>query len=135
MSLSQRPFGRESVNEFTGHAFRYTFGTWLVANGVDIAVVHELMRHASPRTTLEFYVKARKRLKLGAQEQIQTMLFPGAEQITLTEDLELIADVREQQKRSALRNLESTIFGGEDSDDQPKRDETQMYDDGQDHLM
>jgi len=117
------------------HAFRYTFGTWLVANGVDIAVVHELMRHASPRTTLEFYIKARKRLKLGAQEQIQTMLFPGDKQITLTEDLELIADVKKQQKRSALRDLESTIFGGEDSYDQPERDETQMDDDKQDRLM
>jgi hypothetical protein len=107
----------------------------LVANGADIAVVHELMRHASPRTTLEFYVKARKRLKIAAQGQIQKMLFPGDEQITFTEDLELLADVREQKKTNALRRLESTIFGSIDSDDQPERDEAQMDDDGQDHLM
>ena len=117
------------------HAFRQTFGTWLVANGADIAVVHELMRHASPRTTLEFYVKARKRLKVSAQEQIQKMLFPGNAQITFAEDLELLADVREQQKKNALRRLESTMFGGIDSDDQPERDEVQMDDDRQDHLM
>jgi hypothetical protein len=93
------------------------------------------MRHASPRTTLEFYVKARKRLKVAAQEQIQKMLFPGNAQITFAEDLELLADVREQQKKNALRRLESTMFGGIDSDDQPERDEVQMDDDRQDHLM
>ena len=64
------------------HAFRYTYGSWLIANGVDIRRVHELMRHASPRTTLEFYLKSTKNLKRTAQEGIERLLFPGAEDRT-----------------------------------------------------
>jgi integrase len=49
------------------HAFRYTYGSWLIANGVDIRRVHELMRHASPRTTLEFYLKLEESKTNGAR--------------------------------------------------------------------
>jgi integrase len=66
------------------HAFRYTYGSWLIANGVDIRRVHELMRHASPRTTLEFYLKAPKKLKRTAQEGIEKLLFPSDEDSTLS---------------------------------------------------
>jgi integrase len=81
------------------HAFRYTYGSWLVAIGVDIAVVHQLMRHASPRTTLEFYVKARKKLKRTAQEGIEKLLFPGFEDSALSPDNPEVSDhLREKTK-------------------------------------
>jgi integrase len=81
------------------HAFRYTYGSWLVAIGVDIAVVHQLMRHASPRTTLEFYVKARKKLKRTAQEGIEKLLFPGFEDSALSPENPEVSDhLREKTK-------------------------------------
>jgi integrase len=118
------------------HAFRYTFGTWLVAGGRDIAVVHELMRHASPRTTLEFYVKARKTLKIKAQNSIHKMLFPGdADSPSSIENSDVPGDVRQQQKRDALNRIASMIYGSEPSEAPAEPDDTQIDDDRQDHLM
>ena len=118
------------------HAFRYTYGSWLVAIGVDIAVVHQLIRHASPRTTLEFYVKARKKLKRTAQEGIEKLLFPGNEDSALnSEDPEISDHLREEQKRHALNRIASLIFGGEGSEAPSERDKTRMDDDEQDYLM
>jgi hypothetical protein len=117
------------------HAFRYTYGSWLVAIGVDIAVVHQLMRHASPRTTLEFYVKARKKLKRTAQEGIEKLLFPGFEDsAVIPEDPEGSDHLRERQKRHALNGVASLIFDGEGSEAPSEQDETQI-DDKQDYLM
>jgi hypothetical protein len=111
------------------HAFRYTYGSWLVAIGVDIAVVHQLMRHASPRTTLEFYVKARKKLKRTAQEGIEKLLFPGFEDSALSpEDPEVSDHLRERQKRLALDGIASLIFDGEGSETPSERDQTRTKD-------
>jgi site-specific recombinase XerD len=40
------------------HTFRHTYATLLVANGENVKVVQELMRHASTRFTLEIYSQA-----------------------------------------------------------------------------
>ena len=37
------------------HTFRHTYSTLLIANGENVKVVQELMRHASSRFTLEIY--------------------------------------------------------------------------------
>lgn len=117
------------------HAFRYSYGSWLVANGVDMGVVHELMRHASPRTTLEFYIKARKKRKIRAQDGIERLLFPGAEESTLSwEDSEVPAHIKAMQKRDALDSIASMIFGGEESEAPSERDDTET-DDTEDYMM
>ena len=41
------------------HTFRHTYSTMLIANGENVKVVQELMRHANSRTTLEVYSQAR----------------------------------------------------------------------------
>ena len=98
--------------------------------------MHELMRHASPRTTLEFYVKARKTLKLKAQKGIQKMLFPGdADSASSIEGSDVSGDVRQQQKRNALNHIASMIYGSEPSDVPSEPDDAQIDDDSQDHLM
>ena len=118
------------------HAFRYTYGSWLIANGVDIGVVHELMRHASARTTLQFYVKARKKLKRTAQEGIEKLLFPGDEDSTTSWDyFKFPAHIKERLKRDALDGVASLIFGGEQSEAPSERDEAQKDDDEHDHIM
>lgn len=38
------------------HALRHTFGTRLIANGVDIKTAQALMRHSTPSLTLSIYV-------------------------------------------------------------------------------
>ena len=58
------------------HTFRRSFSTWLKANGADLKVVQELMRHASLRTTMELYTQAPMGAKREAQKKI-------AEQIAL----------------------------------------------------
>jgi hypothetical protein len=94
------------------------------------------MRHASPRTTLEFYVKARKKLKRAAQEGIEKLLFPGDDDSALnSEDPEVSEHLREEQKRHALNGIASLIFGGEGSEAPSERDKTRMDDDEQDYLM
>ncbi|MET3635683.1 tyrosine-type recombinase/integrase [Curtobacterium oceanosedimentum] len=46
----------------TGHSFRHTYGTELVASGVDIRVVQELMRHESLQST-QIYTLVSDQLK------------------------------------------------------------------------
>ena len=40
------------------HTFRHTYSTLLKANGKDVKVVQELMRHANISTTMNIYTKA-----------------------------------------------------------------------------
>jgi hypothetical protein len=89
----------ESDQAVHWHAFRYTDGSWLVAIGVDITVVHQLMLHASPRTTLEFYVKARKKQKRTAQRGIEKLLFPGFEDSAVTPEGPEVSDHHGKDKR------------------------------------
>jgi integrase len=57
------------------HTFRHSYSTLLVANGENVKVVQELMRHASSRFTLEVYSQARIEAKRQAQRRlVQTIL-------------------------------------------------------------
>ena len=58
------------------HTFRHTYSTMLIANGENVKVVQELMRHANSRTTLEVYTQARFSAKREAQQRIVEMIVP-----------------------------------------------------------
>ncbi len=47
-----------------------------MANGENVKVVQELMRHASSRVTLEVYSQARNTAKRQAQERVVQMIIP-----------------------------------------------------------
>jgi hypothetical protein len=49
---------RAGITKWVGfHTFRHTYSTLLKANGEDVKVVQELMRHANISTTLNIYTK------------------------------------------------------------------------------
>jgi hypothetical protein len=48
----------------------------LVANGENVKVVQELMRHATSRCTLEIYSQASRADKRKAQQHVVQMIFP-----------------------------------------------------------
>jgi integrase len=58
------------------HTFRHTFSTLLIANGENLKVVQELMRHASSRCTVEVYSQARILAKRQAQQRVVQMILP-----------------------------------------------------------
>ncbi len=58
------------------HTFRHTYSSMLIANGENVKVVQELMRHASSRFTLEVYTQAKARAKRDAQQRIVEMMLP-----------------------------------------------------------
>jgi integrase len=58
------------------HTFRHTYSTLLIANGENVKVVQELMRHASSRFTLEIYSQAQIAAKRQAQKRLVQALFP-----------------------------------------------------------
>ena len=59
------------------HTFRHTYSTTLIANGENVKVVQELMRHANSRCTLDVYTQARISAKREAQRRIVQMILPG----------------------------------------------------------
>jgi|SRR5580692_4457044 integrase len=61
---------------FRGRNSRHTFSTLLIANGENVKVVQELMRHASSRCTLEVYSQARIPAKRQAQQRVVQMILP-----------------------------------------------------------
>ncbi|MEO6815802.1 MAG: site-specific integrase [Edaphobacter sp.] len=58
------------------HTFRHTYSTLLIANGENVKVVQELMRHASCRFTLEIYSQARLVAKREAQRLLVQAILP-----------------------------------------------------------
>ena len=58
------------------HTFRHTYSSTLIANGENVKVVQELMRHASSRFTLEVYTRAKAKAKREAQQRIVEMILP-----------------------------------------------------------
>jgi integrase len=58
------------------HTFRHTYATLLVANGENVKVVQELMRHASTRFTLEIYSQAQLIAKRAAQQRLVEAFLP-----------------------------------------------------------
>jgi len=61
------------------HTFRHTYSTTLIANGENVKVVQELMRHANSRFTLDVYTQARARAKREAQQRVVEMILPQDE--------------------------------------------------------
>ncbi|WP_051978851.1 tyrosine-type recombinase/integrase [Edaphobacter aggregans] len=63
------------------HTFRHTYSTLLIANGENVKVVQELMRHANSRFTLEIYSQAGLIAKREAQRRlVQAILPEGVEE-------------------------------------------------------
>ena len=60
------------------HTFRHTYSTLLIANGENVKVVQELMRHAKAWTTLDLYTQARLVAKRQAQKRVVESLFAEA---------------------------------------------------------
>jgi integrase len=61
------------------HTFRHTYSSALIANGENVKVVQELMRHASSRFTLEVYTQAKTQAKRDAQQRIVDLVLPEQE--------------------------------------------------------
>jgi integrase len=60
------------------HTFRHSYGTLLKANGEDVKVVQESLRHANSRITLEVYTQAVTTAKRQAQSRVVQMIRPEA---------------------------------------------------------
>ncbi|MHB8388178.1 MAG: tyrosine-type recombinase/integrase [Acidobacteriaceae bacterium] len=56
------------------HTFRRTYATLLKANGEDVKVVQELLRHGSTRVTLDIYAQAQMSAKRAAQQKVVEMV-------------------------------------------------------------
>ncbi len=59
------------------HTFRRTFASLLVANGEDIKVMQESMRHASSRMTLDTYAQSNLQRKQAAQGRLINQITPA----------------------------------------------------------
>ena len=59
------------------HTFRRTYTTLLHANGEDVKVVQELLRHGSARITMDVYAQAMTPAKRLAQGKVVAMLRDG----------------------------------------------------------
>lgn len=75
---------RAGIRKVIGwHTFRHTYSTLLIANGENIKVVQELMRHASTRFTIEIYTQARIEAKRQAQQRlVQAILADESDELT-----------------------------------------------------
>ena len=75
LKIIQPAARRAGIKKRVGwHTFRYSNSSLLVANGENVKVVQELMRHASSRFTLDVYSQARKGAKRQAQERVVQMI-------------------------------------------------------------
>lgn len=59
------------------HTFRHSYSTLLRANGTDIKVQQELLRHSNVQTTLQIYTQAVSEQKRAAHSQVVTQLLSG----------------------------------------------------------
>ncbi len=60
------------------HTFRRTYSTLLHANGEDVKVVQELLRHGSVKVTMDVYTQAQMPAKRKAQQKVVEMMRPEA---------------------------------------------------------
>ena len=65
------------------HAFRRTYTSLLQANGENIKVVQELLRHGSAKVTMDVYAQAPMPAKRKAQQRVVEMVRPEARQQVL----------------------------------------------------
>jgi len=68
---AQRAGIRKNVN---WHTLRHSYSSLLIANGENVKVVQELMRHASSHFTLDVYTQARMMAKQQAQRRLAEMV-------------------------------------------------------------
>src|SRR5579875_2601451 len=61
------------------HTFRRSYSTLLHANGEDVKVVQELLRHGSAKVTMDVYAQAQMSAKRKAQQKVVEMLRPENE--------------------------------------------------------
>jgi integrase len=62
------------------HTFRHSYATLLKANGEDVKVVQESLRHANSRITLDTYTQAVTTAKRHAQTKVVSMILPRPSQ-------------------------------------------------------
>jgi integrase len=60
----------------TPDTFRHSYATQLKANGEDVKVVQESLRHANSRITLDTYIQALTPAKRQAQAKVVNMILP-----------------------------------------------------------
>jgi integrase len=65
---------RLGIKKRTWHTFRRTYTTLLHANGEDVKVVQELLRHSSSRITMDIYAQAQMPAKRAAQQKVVEMV-------------------------------------------------------------
>ena len=66
---------RAGITKWVGfHTFRHTYSTLLKANGEDVKVVQEWMRHANITTTMNIYTRALTPAKRHAQSRVVDVL-------------------------------------------------------------
>ena len=72
---------RCGINKPIGwHTFRHSYATHLKANGEDVKVVQESLRHANSRITLDTYTQALTPAKREAQTKVVRMILPERNQ-------------------------------------------------------
>ena len=64
------------TKKISWHTFRHTFSSVLKANGEDVMVVQELLRHSTARMTLDTYTQALSPHKRAAQGKVVSMIRP-----------------------------------------------------------
>jgi integrase len=64
------------TKKISWHTFRHTFSSVLKANGEDVKVVQELLRHSTARMTLDTYTQALSPHKRAAQSKVVSMIRP-----------------------------------------------------------
>jgi len=64
------------------HTFRHSYASQLKANGEDVNVVQESLRHANSRITLDTYAQAGFPAKRQAQTKVVRMISPKQNQTT-----------------------------------------------------
>lgn len=77
-NFRRRDFARvleaAGVPDITPHGMRHTFATLLLASGVDVKTVSELLGHADPAVTLRVYAHALPRAKRDASDKLGALL-------------------------------------------------------------
>jgi site-specific recombinase XerD len=69
---------RAGITKWIGwHTFRHSYATLLIANGENVKVVQELMRHGSARITVDIYSQARSPAKRAAQHRMCKLNVPN----------------------------------------------------------
>jgi integrase len=58
------------------HTFRHTYSTLLKANGEDVKIVQELLRHANSKITMDTYTQALSPAERQAQSRVASLILP-----------------------------------------------------------